>query len=217
MIQILVVDDHRLVCEGTKNMLEKESDFQVEVATSGTETRKLMEKRIYDLFLLDWSMPDISGIELSKFILRNQSNAKIVIYTEFDVIPVINHLLESGITGFVSKTVTREQLVTVIRCALRDEAVIPVNILRQLHCCEVKAKFEESEEHIVLSHIEQEILLDVANGTRNKDIAKKHFISQRSVERHLSRIFSKLNVSSRIEAVEKARQVGIIPGLNLLK
>ncbi|NNV07440.1 response regulator transcription factor [Geobacillus sp. C56-T2] len=216
MIHILVVDDHRLVGEGTKNMLESEQDFQVELVTSGTEAEQMMEQQTYDVYLLDWRMPDMNGIELSKRILQKQPNAKIVIYTGYDVAPFLNYLIESGITGFVSKTATSEQLITAIRCALRDEAVIPVRLLRQLHLCEVKAKMEENEEHVALSQFEQEILFEVANGLSNKDIAKKHYISQRSVERHLSRIFTKLRVSSRVEAVEKAKQLGFIPGLHML-
>ncbi|NNU93391.1 response regulator transcription factor [Geobacillus sp. NFOSA3] len=216
MIHILVVDDHRLVGEGTKNMLESEQDFQVELVTSGTEAEQMMEQRTYDVFLLDWRMPDMSGTELSKRILQKQPNAKIVIYTGYDVAPFFNYLIESGITGFVSKTATSEQLITAIRCALRDEAVIPVHLLRQLQLCEVKARMVENEEHVALSQLEQEILFEVANGLSNKDIAKKHYISQRSVERHLSRIFTKLHVSSRLEAVEKGKKLGLIPEFQLL-
>ncbi|WP_143416175.1 response regulator transcription factor [Geobacillus sp. E263] len=216
MIHILVVDDHRLVGEGTKNMLESEQDFQVELVTSGTEAEQMMEQRTYDVFLLDWRMPDMSGIELSRRILQKQPNAKIVIYTGYDVAPFFNYLIESGITGFVSKTATSEQLITAIRCALRDEAVIPVHLLRQLHLCEVRASMEENEKQVALSQLEQEILFEVANGLSNKDIAKKHYISQRSVERHLSRIFTKLHVSSRVEAVEKAKQLGLIPEFHML-
>uniref|UniRef100_A0A7U3YI25 Two component transcriptional regulator, LuxR family n=1 Tax=Geobacillus sp. (strain Y4.1MC1) TaxID=581103 RepID=A0A7U3YI25_GEOS0 len=216
MIHILIVDDHRLVGEGTKNILEREQDFQVELVTSGTEAEQMMEQRTYDVFLLDWRMPDMSGIELSRRILQKQPNAKIVIYTGYDVAPFFNYLIESGITGFVSKTATSEQLITAIRCALRDEAVIPVHLLRQLHLCEVRAKMEENEKQAALSRLEQEILFEVANGLSNKDIAKKHYISQRSVERHLSRIFTKLHVSSRVEAVEKAKQLGLIPEFHML-
>ncbi|ATA58752.1 two-component system response regulator [Geobacillus stearothermophilus] len=211
MIHILVVDDHRLVGEGTKNMLESEQDFQVELVTSGTEAEQMMEQRTYDVFLLDWRMPDMSGIELSKRILEKQPNAKIVIYTGYDIVPFLNYFIESGITGFVSKTASSEQLVTAIRCALRDEAVIPVHVLRQLRLFEVKARMEEEEEHIALDMFEQNILIEVANSLSNKEIARKHCMSQRSLERQLSRIFSKLCVSSRIEAVEKAKQLGLIP------
>lgn len=216
MIHILVVDDHRLVGEGTKNMLESEQDFQVELVTSGTEAEQMMEQRTYDVFLLDWRMPDMSGTELSKRILQKQPNAKIVIYTGYDVAPFFNYLIESGVTGFISKTATRDQLITAIRCALRDEAVIPVHLLRQLRLCEVRAKIEENGKQAALSQLEQEILMEVANGLCNKDIAKKRHISQRSVERHLSHIFTKLHVSSRIEAVEKAKQLGLIPELHML-
>ncbi|KYD09180.1 response regulator transcription factor [Saccharococcus caldoxylosilyticus] len=216
MIHILIVDDHRLVGEGTKNMLESEQDFQVELVTSGTEAEQIIEQRTYDVYLLDWRMRDINGIELSKRILQKQPNAKIVIYTGYDVVPFFNYLIESGVTSFISKTATRDQLITAIRCTLRDEAVIPVHLLRQLRLREVRAKIEENGKQAALSQLEQEILMEVANGLCNKDIAKKRYISQRSVERHLSHIFTKLHVSSRIEAVEKAKQLGLIPELDML-
>lgn len=216
MAHILIVDDHRLVCEGTKNVLEREGDFQVDIVTSASEAEQIVEQRAYDVCLIDWCMPDMSGIELSKRILQKQPNAKIVICTGYDVVPFFNYFIELGITGFVSKTASSEQLITAIRCALRDEAVIPVHVLYQLYRCEVKEKMGEDEQPAVLGHSELELLLEVANGLCNKDIAKKHHTSQRTVERRLSRIFKKLHVSSRIEAVEKAEKLGLIPEHHML-
>lgn len=215
MIRILIVDDHRLVGEGTKNMLEGESDFQAELAISGTEAEKMIEQQTYDVYLLDWNMRDINGIELSKRILENNPEAKIVIYTGYNIVPVFNYLIESGITGFVSKTDASEQLIIAIRCALRDQVVIPVHLLRQLHLREVKATVEH-EVSVTFSQFEQEILIKVANGLNNKEIAHMHHVSRRSIERHLSYIFAKLRVSSRIEAVEKAKQLGLIPEQQML-
>lgn len=216
MIHILIVDDHLLVCEGTRNVLEREGDFQVDITTSASEAEQMIEQRAYDICLLDWCMSDMSGIELSKRILEKQPTAKIVIYTGYDVVPFLNYFVEFGITGFVSKTASSEQLVTAIRCALRDEAVIPVHVLYQLYCCGVKEKVEGDEQPAVLGHSELELPMEVANGLCNKDIAKKYHISQRTVERRLSRIFIKLHVSSRIEAVEKAKKLGLIPEHHML-
>ncbi|SFA44794.1 two component transcriptional regulator, LuxR family [Anoxybacillus pushchinoensis] len=216
MIHILIVDDHLLVCEGTRNVLEREGDFQVDITTSASEAEQMIEQRAYDICLLDWCMSDMSGIELSKRILEKQPTAKIVIYTGYDIVPFLNYFIESGITGFVSKTASSEQLVTAIRCALRDEAVIPVHVLRQLCRCGAKENMDENGQLAVLSSLEQELLMEVANGLCNKDIAEKHHTSQRTIERHLSRIFTKLHVSSRIEAVEKAKQLGLIPEHHML-
>jgi len=210
MVSILIVDDHRLVGEGTKSMLENERDFQVELATSGAEAERVIKQHTYDVYLLGWHMPDMSGMELSKRIYRKQPDAKIIMYAGYDITPFFNYLIESGVTGFVSKAATGEQLITAIRCALRDEAVIPVHLLRQLHICEVKAAID-NDVLITLSQFEQDILIKVANGFNNREIAKEYHTSQRSIERHLSRIFTKLRVSSRIEAVEKAKTLGIIP------
>ncbi|MBS2772127.1 response regulator transcription factor [Anoxybacillus rupiensis] len=214
MIHILVVDDHRLVGEGTKKVLENEPDFHVELVTSGKDVEPIIERYTYDAYLLDWQMPGISGVELGKRILQKQPDAKIVMYTGYDIAPFFHYLIESGITGFVSKTATSEQLITAIRCALRNEAVVPVHLLRRMRLSEVKDRTQEGEP-VALSPLEQEILMEVANGLGNKEIAKKCHISQRSIERQLSRIFAKLQVSSRIEAVEKARKLGLISAIHM--
>jgi len=213
MVRILLVDDHPSVGEGTKNMIEQDPDMQVTVLMSAMEALEMVELESFDVMLFDLNMPVISGIELTKRIMKVKPESRILIYTGYEISPNFNILVESGVSGVVSKTATREQLLNAIRCVLRDEAVIPVSLLRQLRRREIRlnqGREEKSMEEVSINEREQEILQEVSNGSSNKDIASKLLMSQRTVEYNLTRIFEKLNVRSRSEAIVEARRLGLI-------
>ncbi|AZS13544.1 response regulator transcription factor [Paenibacillus lutimineralis] len=213
MVRILLVDDHPSVGEGTKNMIEQDPDMQVTVFMSAIEALGLVEQESFDVMLFDLNMPIISGIELTKRIMKVRPESRILIYTGYEISPNFNILVESGVSGVVSKTATREQLLNSIRCVLRDEAVIPVSLLRQLRRREIRlnqGREEKSMEEVSINEREQEILQEVSSGSSNKDIASRLLMSQRTVEYNLTRIFEKLNVRSRSEAIVEARRLGLI-------
>ncbi|MGC7871881.1 DNA-binding response regulator [Desulfosporosinus sp. SYSU MS00001] len=142
------------------------------------------------------------------------SNTPIIIYTGYEITPYFNILVEAKASGFISKTASREQLVTAVRCALRGETVIPISLLRQLRRQDVQIKALSNNEGLKgVSFDEKElsILREVARGKGNKEIADYLLISQRAVEYNLTRIFGKLNVRSRSEAIFEAKQLGVIP------
>lgn len=213
MVRILLVDDHPSVGEGTKNMIEQDPDMEVTVLMSAMEALDLVEGERFDVMLFDLNMPVISGIELTKRIMKIKPESRILIYTGYEISPNFNILVESGVSGVVSKTATRDQLLNSIRCVLRDEAVIPVSLLRQLRRREIRlsqGREEKSMEEVSINEREQEILQEVSSGSSNKDIASKMLMSQRTVEYNLTRIFEKLNVRSRSEAIVEARRLGLI-------
>ncbi|MGG3284491.1 response regulator [Paenibacillus solani] len=213
MIRILLVDDHPSVGEGTKNMIEQDTEMQVTVLMSGMEALELAAEENYDVMLFDLNMPVISGIELTKRMIKINPESRILIYTGYEISPNFNMLIESGVSGVVSKTASREQLLNAIRCVMRDEAVIPVSLLRQLRRREVRLNQGANEkvmEEVSINEREQEILQEVASGSSNRDIASKLLMSQRTVEYNLTRIFEKLGVRSRSEAIVEARRLGLI-------
>ncbi|MEK4061461.1 MULTISPECIES: response regulator transcription factor [Paenibacillus] len=213
MIKILLVDDHPSVGEGTKNMIEQDPEMKVTVILSAMEALELVKSESFDVMLFDLNMPVISGLELTKRMMSVQPESRVLIYTGYEISPNFNLLIDSGVSGFVSKTVTREQLLNAIRCVLRDEAIIPVSLLRQLRRRDIRlneSKEEKMLEEVSINEREQEILQEVSNGNSNKDIASKMLMSQRTVEYNLTRIFEKLGVRSRAEAVVEARRLKLI-------
>ncbi len=213
MNRVLIVDDHPAVGAGTKTMLEQEEDMKVDVISESEETKVLLDKVSYDILLLDLYMPGMNGVELAKSIRSTYPDLTILIYTGFDLSTHFNMLVEEDINGFVSKTATREQLVTAIRCALRDEVVIPLHLFKQLRRSEASiSDLKESPDgtNLSLNEKEQSILKEVASGYTNREIAQALHMSQRSVEYTLTGIFNKLNVRSRTEALFKAQELGLV-------
>ncbi|CAH1059691.1 response regulator transcription factor [Paenibacillus pseudetheri] len=213
MIRILLVDDHPSVGEGTKNMIEQDADMEVTFVLSAMEAFDMLEQQRFDVILCDLNMPTISGIEFTKRAVQRDPESKVVIYTGYEISAHYNLLMESGVTGFISKTASREQLLNTIRCALRNEAVIPVSLLKQLRRNDIKISNNRDNqfiEEVSINQKEQEILQEVASGKSNKDIAGKLLMSQRTVEYNLTRIFEKLSVHSRSEAIVEGKRLGLV-------
>ncbi|CAM4119881.1 MULTISPECIES: response regulator transcription factor [Saccharibacillus] len=212
MIKILLVDDHPSVGEGTKLLLEQDPEVRVTSLSLPMEALELLQTEEFDILLFDLNMPGISGLELTKRVVTAQPDSRVLIYTGYDISPHFNVLIDSGVSGFVSKTASREQLLTAIRCVMRDEAVIPVQLLRQLRRSDIRVSTREDNtlETVSINEREQEILQEVASGRSNKDIAAKLLMSQRTVEYSLTRVFEKLGVRSRSEAIAEARRIGLL-------
>ncbi|TCZ76367.1 response regulator transcription factor [Paenibacillus albiflavus] len=212
MIEILLVDDHPSVGEGTKNLIEKEADMKVTVIYSSEEALKLVSARQFDIMLFDLNMPNMNGLELTRKVKVINSDAIIVIYTGFDIAPNFNILVEAGVSGFISKASSRDQLIMAIRCALRGDAIIPSFLLRQLRRTEIFSTTNNKDqvEGVTISEKEHNILREAANGLNNRQIADMLFMSQRTVEYNLSRIFEKLRVRSRAEAIKEGKRLGLL-------
>lgn len=207
------MDDHPAVRTGTKTILET-AGMEVTILKNIDEIIQAASNPSFDIFLVDLYMPDINGLELSKRILQVNPEAKIVIYTGFDINTHFDLLINAGISGFVSKMSSSEQLVNAIYCALNEEVIIPLSLLRQLRRNSISSNnnFEENS-IITLSNKEQNILELISKGYTNKMIAEELYVSQRTIEYSLTKIFSKLKANSRIEALQIAQKYGLISNL----
>lgn len=142
-----------------------------------------------------------------------KKDSLILIYTGLDIAPYFDMLIEAGASGIISKTSCRKELLAAIRCAFRGKAEIPISLLRQLRRKQFAFPFsEENNINLDNSITEREhlVLKEVARGRSNKEIAAELRVSQRTVEYDLTRIFSKLNVKTRLEAIKVAEQLGLI-------
>ncbi|MBO9597810.1 MAG: response regulator transcription factor [Cohnella sp.] len=210
-MNILLVDDHRSVVEGTKMLIESEPDMSVTIETDVYLVPDLIRLREFDVILLDLYMPNVNGADLARKLLEHVPEAVILIYSGFEIAPHFNLLMESGVSGFVSKTSTREELIQAIRCAARKQAIIPMQLLRQLRRQEIVVQGEQGRESTVITQEEDRLLRELAKGKSNKDISKTLMISQRSLEYSLTELFQKLHVNSRVEVIKKAKSLGILP------
>ncbi len=211
MIQILLVDDHPLVGEGTKLIIETEGDMKVEFETSPIQAIERLKTQTFNVMLFDLNMPEMDGFELTKMALAIDPKANVLIFSELDIYPNLDSLMESGAVGFISKTATKEQLIRAIRCALNQEMVVPFSWLKDIYQGDrpwIKRKM--FKEKILLTDKEKKIMKELVKGKTNKEMAQTLFVGQRSFEYSLTKIFHKLGVQTRIEAVVKVKEMGLL-------
>lgn len=210
MINILIVDDHQLVGEGTKQILSSEPEFNAKWVVSSQEVKQLVKHEKYDVYVFDLNMPGKNGLQLSTEVLSIDPNAKILIYTGLDITTYFNYLMDIGVSGFISKSYTKQQLIRSIWCAVEGLALIPVELISQLRRLGNEVNLKNGKK-ISITSSEEGLLFQVAKGLENDDIADNLYMSKRNVERNLTMIFKKLQVSSRGEAIVKGKELGLIP------
>ena len=206
IIKILLADDHVIVREGTREMLERLPDMQVLAeASDGIESIEL--SRIYrpDVIVMDIAMPRMNGIEATKEIKKILPTTAVLILTAYDSDQYVMALIEAGAAGYMLKNVRGNQLIDAIRAVHSGESILQPSTTRRVIDQLNKTNAIISEEELSLSHSlterEMKVLKLAAKGVSNKDIADKLYLSSRTVQTHLSNIFKKLNVASRTEAI----------------
>lgn len=209
MIDILIVDDHIAVLEGTKKLFYGVNDFSVDTSNDIYAIHQMLNenKAKYDAYLVDINMPEQNGIVLCSKIRSKQPSAKVILYTGDNIEDYYSLVLDQMVDGLISKTATKDQVINTIRETLKNGLVLPSNFIDY-----VKEYYrgDEMEETLKLNDREQQILHLVANGYSNSTIADKLQVSQRTIERNLSQIFNLLNVTTRSEAVVVAQQRHLI-------
>jgi DNA-binding NarL/FixJ family response regulator len=203
-IKIMLAEDHVLVREGTKEMLDREEDMKVVAeAGDGEEAVRLAEELDLDIVIMDIALPKLNGIEATRQIKEAKPSTAVLVLTAYDDDEYVFALLEAGAAGYLLKDVSTDELVEAIRAVQAGESMLHPAIARKVvnrFSRHVTAEHEEApfEE---LTEREIEVLQLAGKGITNREIADRLSISHRTVQAHLSHIFNKLGVSSRTEAV----------------
>ncbi|MFC1864596.1 response regulator [Chloroflexota bacterium] len=201
-IKVLLAEDHVIVREGTRELVQRQSDMEVVgEAGDGEEAVELADKLHPDIVIMDITMPKLNGIEATKQIKALYPTTAVLILTAYDNDQYIFALLEAGAAGYLLKNVRGSELVDAIRAVHAGESVLHPAIARKVINRAVSPAPTEHQNVEALSEREIEVLKLAAKGISNKDIAEQLFISARTVQTHLSNIFNKLGVASRTEAV----------------
>ncbi|MCK4782922.1 MAG: response regulator transcription factor [Desulfobacteraceae bacterium] len=204
-IKLLLVEDHVVVREGTRQLLENERDMEViGEAGDGEEAVRLAKQLKPDVIIMDVSMPKLSGLEATKQIKDMSPSSIVLILTGYDYDEYIFSLLESGAAGYLLKDVTGDELIQAVRRVYAGEqALHPVVVRKLVDRFKSQAANPPDEIHplSILSEREMEVLKAAAKGNGNKEIADGLFISIRTVQAHMRSIFNKLGVGSRSEAI----------------
>ncbi|UCG83251.1 MAG: response regulator transcription factor [Dehalococcoidia bacterium] len=210
-IELLIADDHALVRDGTRRILEAEQDLKVVAeAADGDEAVTLAASLRPDVAIIDIAMPKLDGIEVTKKIKECCPETAVLILTAYDDDQFIFNLLEAGAAGYLLKSVRGHELVEAVRALYAGESVLHPSIARKIvdHFVSSSSKLKKQDPLETLTEREMDILKLVTRGFHNKEIADELFLSMRTVQGHLGSIFSKLGVGSRTEAVVRALKEG---------
>lgn len=203
-VRILLVEDHVVVRQGTRQLLECEHDLDVVgEAGDGEEAVKLATELKPDVVIMDIALPKLNGIEATKQIKNLLPSVAVLILTGYDYDEYIFSLLEAGAAGYLLKSVSGDELISAIRAVHTGEPVLHPIVIRKLMTRFGPSANKPTEARPVelLSEREMEVLKMAAGGLSNKAIGEGLFISVRTVQAHLRSIFNKLGVGSRSEAV----------------
>ncbi len=209
-IKIIIADDHAVVREGTRQILEQEPDMEVSgEAANGEEAVRLVTTLKPNVAIIDVSMPVMDGIEATKQIKAISPSTVVLILSAYDDDQFVFSLLEAGAAGYLLKSVRGRELVDAIRSVYAGESVLHPAIAKKVlnRFAQPPGKKQPAE---LLSEREIEVLMLASRGMSNQDIAEKLCLSLRTVQAHLGHIFNKLQVSSRTEAVVRALKEGWI-------
>jgi len=200
-LRILLAEDHILVREGTKGMLEREPDFEiVGEASDGEQAVTLVEELKPDVAIVDIAMPKLDGIQATKEIKKRSSTTAVLVLTAYDDDEYVFALLEAGAEGYLLKNARTSELIDAIRAVHAGQTVLHPRIARKVVNRYVSLAHKD-EVVDQLTERELEVLKLAAKGMSNKEIAAALFLSVRTVQGHVSNILSKIGVSSRTEAV----------------
>lgn len=218
MIRVLVADDQALVRGGVRMIVEAQSDMEVAgEASDGAEAVELARRTKPDVVLMDIRMPGVDGIEGARRILADPGiGAAVLILTTFDQDELVYEALRAGAAGFLLKSAPPEQLVPAIRTVAAGEALLAPEITRRMIEDFVRRPRPDREHGAPLRELterEAEVLTLIGRGRTNAEIAEHFVLSDSTVKTHVNRIFRKLGLRDRAQAVVVAYETGLVePG-----
>jgi DNA-binding NarL/FixJ family response regulator len=215
-IRVLLVDDQPLLRTGFRMILEAESDIAV-VGESGDGEAALADTRalLPDVVLMDIRMPRMDGVEATRAITgaARDEPPRVLVLTTFDLDEYVVEALRAGASGFLLKDVPADQLVAAIRTVARGDSVVAPSVTRRLlDMFATRLPASDAPTPASLSHLtvrEREVLVMVARGLSNAEIAAELVVSETTVKTHVGNLLTKLGVRDRVQAVIMAFQAGI--------
>jgi DNA-binding NarL/FixJ family response regulator len=201
-IRVLLADDHPVVRSGIRNLLEKAPGIQVIGEAGDGEEALLMAREMNpDVLLLDMEMPKVSGVEVAKELRAGGSPVRVLVLSAYDDKQYILELLASGAAGYLTKEEAPETIIEAVRGVARGEQGW---VSRRVGAHIARWMRDDEPDRLKLTSRELEVLRHVVSGKTNQEIGLALNISEKTVEKHLEGVFSKLGVASRVEAAVQA-------------
>lgn len=215
IIKLLLVDDHKVVRQGMKSLLEDENDIEiVGEAESGKEALEKIKELKPNLVLLDVNMPEMNGIEAAKKVKKDQHSPRILIFSMHNDPDYILKSIENGVDGYLLKDADKEEILNAMRTVHAGAKYFPPNVSAILVSAlqgqgTVKVSTEQSSVLSSISKKEREILELIAEGKSSKEIAEELELSIRTVSNHRANMLKKTGLNNTAELVRMATNEGI--------
>lgn len=206
----MIADDHSLIREGIKQLLEFDGTIEVMTeASNGVDCLEKLEDIHPDVLLLDVNMPEKNGLEVLEEIKKKNYNVKVLILTVHNELEYLLKAIDIGVDGYILKDSESAELKKAIQAVLSGENYIQASLIPALNNRLANRDIDKDKIDSLTTR-ELEVLIKVANGMLNKEIATSLNISERTVKNHISNIFKKIDVSDRTQAAVFAIKNNII-------
>lgn len=200
---VFIVDDHYMVIEGIRSLLQYEKDIDwVGHATNATSCLAFLKQQRPDVILMDVNLPDMSGIDLCKQVKQLYPDVFVLGLSTFNQQPVIRNMMDNGASGYVLKNATQEELQEAIQAVITGKTYLSIEAAQALR--------EQGNELPLITRREKEVLLLVADGFTNAEIAEKLFISVPTVNTHRKSLLSKFNVNNTAGLIKLAARHNLV-------
>jgi DNA-binding NarL/FixJ family response regulator len=216
-IRVMIVDDHLVVREGLKQLLEIEDDIEVVAeASDGLECLQLLQESSPDLIFMDVRMPGISGVETTRLACQKYPQIKVIMLTIYEDEQYVTEAIKAGAKAYVLKKVNRDELIKIIRDVMGDLAfldpTVTATVFKEIRDTKRSLR-KEGKARLTLRELE--VLKYLVEGYTDRRIGESLYISEHTIRSHIRSIYRKLRVSSRAEVVAKAVRDRIINGAGL--
>jgi DNA-binding NarL/FixJ family response regulator len=211
IITVLLVDDHKIIRDGIKSLLEGVENIKIiGEASNGVEAIEFFKKQPADMVIMDIRMPEMSGIETTQYLTQTYPNVKVLALTMHDEEAFIYKMLNAGASGYLLKNVGKEEFVTAIQKVYKGDNYFSLDLATKMITNMVLTKSSDTSSEVIeneelqLTKREIEVIKLIAEGLTSQEIADKLFISPRTVDTHRRNLLQKLNVKNTAELIKFA-------------
>lgn len=213
IINVLVIDDHKMIRDGLKVMLASLSKFQLfklVEADSGEDAIKKISKNTFEVVIIDYQMPGLSGAETIQRILRFRPKMKILALSNYDELSYIQSMMDAGAKGYILKNIEPTEMLNAIKTILADKVYYCNEVAVKLIEAAENKKISKEKAKKILTRREIEVLQMIAMEMSNDEIARKLFVAKRTVDTHRQNLLNKLQVKNSIGLLRVAYKLDLV-------
>jgi len=212
-IRVVIVDDQQLIRTGLAMVVDSCEDMTVVAeAADGAAAVDLLATTPADVVLMDVQMPRLNGVDATAAITERDGAPRVIVLTTFDLDEYAYAALRAGASGFLLKDASAEEVITAIRTVHAGDAVLAPSTTRRMleHLADTAPRPRDDDAVAALTEREREVLVEIANGFANPEIARRLYLSEATVKTHVGRVLAKLGLRDRVQAVIFAYDHGLV-------